>query len=229
MIELQRVSKSFGQIQVLQHASLDISPGQRVCLIGPSGAGKTTTLRLIAGLDVPDAGRVIVGGKVASDPALRIPSERRQVAMVFQSLALWPHMTVRRNVEFVIQGVSSNERRTRADELLGLVHLEERCNAYPEELSGGQQQRLAIARALAPRPRILLLDEPLKSLQRSLQQEMAELICAVVERFDLTVLWATQQPDVVAAFTGRVLSLDSGSFAELEERKSAMLGHESTS
>jgi iron(III) transport system ATP-binding protein len=229
MIQLQQISKSFGQIQVLRQASLEISPGERVCLLGPSGAGKTTTLRMIAGLDAPDAGQVVIEGEVASDPALRIPAERRQVGMVFQSLALWPHMTVRRNVEFVIQGVRSKERRARADELLRLVHLAERSDAYPDQLSGGQQQRLAIARALAPRPKILLLDEPLKSLQRPLQLEMAELIRGVVSRFELTVIWATQQPEVVAPFTGRVLSLTSGSFFEPQDWESVCPGDKSTS
>jgi len=210
MIEVQGVSKSYGAVVAMRGVTLRAAAGERLCIVGPSGSGKTTLLRLIAGLEVPDGGRIIIGGRPASDPAIRVPAHARGVGLVFQSLALWPHMTARRHIEYVLDSAPSRQRRARAIELLDQVHLADRRDAYPWQLSGGEQQRLAIARALATQPQILLLDEPFSSLDFNLRNEVARLVFSLAGALKMTVLCASQQPEVLRPFTERVIILQNG-------------------
>ncbi|MBA2463532.1 MAG: ABC transporter ATP-binding protein, partial [Nocardioidaceae bacterium] len=164
---LEAVSKRYGAVAAARDLSLTAAPGELITLIGPSGCGKSTTLRLVAGLDQPDAGTIRIDGEVVADRRTWRPPERRRVGLVFQDHALFPHLTVASNVAFGISRLPRAEQRRRVEEVLELVRLGHLAGRYPHELSGGEQQRVALARALAPRPAVVLLDEPFSSLDET--------------------------------------------------------------
>jgi ABC-type Fe3+/spermidine/putrescine transport system ATPase subunit len=211
MLNVAGLNKRFGGQDVLNGLYLQVEEGECLTLFGPSGCGKTTLLRLIAGLDEPDAGTIVLNGGVASDPRIRIPPNRRRIAMVFQDLALWPHMTALSNVEFVSPRTlkARKERRGRAREVLDLVHLKRHHDKYPHQLSGGEQQRVAIARALAQDPRILLLDEPFSSLDAELKNAMLDLVREIRLSRDLTILYVTHVASDIPALADRVAIMDA--------------------
>ncbi|MEO8652844.1 MAG: ABC transporter ATP-binding protein, partial [Ramlibacter sp.] len=173
-LELSGLTKRYGSLAVVKSISLAIDKGQLVCLLGPSGCGKTTTLRLIAGFLEPDDGEIRVGGRRISSRAATEAPERRNMSMIFQSYALWPHMTVFENIAYGLRlrGLPSGELQRRADTILAATRLSELAQRYPGALSGGQQQRVSLARALVIEPEILLLDEPLSNLDANLREEM---------------------------------------------------------
>lgn len=192
-LELIDVGKQFNGRSAIDAFSLTQSPGSAVCLFGPSGAGKTTLLRLIAGLERPDSGAIVIGGtKVAGDGVWIDPGERG-VNMVFQDLALWPHMRAGKHLDFVLRGRgwSGDERRKKTERLLSHVELETAARKYPHEMSGGEQQRLAIARALATDPKLLLLDEPFAHLDERRSDAIAAIIRARKQKRGLTVVLAS--------------------------------------
>ena len=178
-LRLVEVTKRFGQRIAVDNVSLDVAEGETVALLGASGCGKTTTLRLIAGLENPDDGEIWIAGEcVAANGRNLVPPSARGIGFVFQDLALWPHLTVAGNLEFVLSstGVPKRERAERVNETLSLMRIDRFAHSYPNELSGGEQQRAAIARAVVGRPCLLLLDEPMSSLDSELKVElMAEL------------------------------------------------------
>lgn len=158
-----------GRGPVLNGFSMAADKGEVVGIVGPSGGGKSTLLRLIAGLEAPQAGSIVMDGVTLVDPQRFVLPERRCIGMVFQDYALFPHLTVAQNIVFGLPRMTRPERRARLDEMLELIQLETYARAYPHELSGGQQQRVAFARALAPQPRLLLMDEPFSSLDAALK------------------------------------------------------------
>lgn len=192
-VELDHITKRFGEVTALSDVSLRVGQGEFLTLFGPSGCGKTTLLRLIAGLEVPDAGRVLIHGAVATDLTVIVPPADRGIGMVFQDLALWPHMRAARHIDFVLRGrgLSKAQRRERVDELLALSQLENRRRTYPNQLSGGEAQRLAIARALATDPGILLLDEPFANLDLPRRHRIIDEILRRKSDNGLTVIMAT--------------------------------------
>ena len=196
---------------------LEVKPGELVALLGPSGCGKTTTLRVVAGFLKPDAGEVWVGERCLSSAATVIPPERRRMAMIFQSYALWPHMTVAQNVAYGLKfaGVPRSERDRRVKAMLQVVQLPGYEARYPGELSGGQQQRIAVARALVVEPEILLLDEPLSNLDASLREEMRFEIRRLHEAFNITTLYVTHDQAEAMVIADRVAVLDRGRVAQI--------------
>jgi multiple sugar transport system ATP-binding protein len=175
-IELKHISKHFGKVKAVDDLNLVVEPGTFVTLLGPSGCGKTTVLRMIAGLEEPDAGDILIDGKVVSshDQAIFVPPAQRGLGLVFQSYALWPHMTVYQNVAFGLELAKQPkpEIKQRVDTILKDLQIGEMEGRYPQEMSGGQQQRVALARMLAPEPGIFLLDEPLSNLDARLRVDM---------------------------------------------------------
>ncbi|MCX7853954.1 MAG: ABC transporter ATP-binding protein, partial [Caldilineales bacterium] len=167
-LELRAVSKHFKDVGAARGVSFRLRKGQLLALLGPSGCGKTTTLRLIAGFEEPDAGEIVIGGRLVAGPGVFVPPEQRRVGMVFQEYALFPHLNVADNVRFGLRHYTGDAERRVRDvlELVGLTGLEKRM---PHELSGGQQQRVALARALAPEPDLILLDEPFSNLDAGLR------------------------------------------------------------
>jgi len=190
---LAGLTKRFGDAVAVDQLDLDVPDGALVALLGPSGCGKTTTLRLIAGFVEPDAGSIVLGGRTISAPGATLPPEHRNMAMIFQSFALWPHMTVAENVGYglKLKKLSRVEHDLRVRAMLATVRLDSMADRYPSELSGGQQQRVALARALVVAPETLLLDEPLSNLDASLREEMRFEIRRLHEEFRTTSVYVT--------------------------------------
>jgi iron(III) transport system ATP-binding protein len=206
------LTKRFGDVAAVAGLDLTVRPGELVALLGPSGCGKTTTLRLVAGFMAPDAGEIRVGDRVLSSPGTVIPPERRRMAMIFQSYALWPHMTVAQNVAYGLRfgGTPRGERDGKIEEILRAVQLSGYGARYPGELSGGQQQRVAVARALVVEPEILLLDEPLSNLDASLREEMRFEIRRLHERFGITTLYVTHDQAEAMVISDRAAVIRNG-------------------
>jgi iron(III) transport system ATP-binding protein len=213
IVKIENVSKSYNKIPVIREMSLDIGKGERVVILGPSGCGKTTLLRMIAGFIHPDKGKLIIDGQtVADNRKCIIDPERRQVGMVFQDLALWPHMTSYKNIEFGLKAkkVPKAEIRRRIDTIFEKVQMVQFRNAYPGELSGGQQQRIALARALVTRPKILLMDEPLSSLDTDLRQVLRREILRLQEELAITMIYVTHDREEAFSLATRIVVMEDG-------------------
>jgi ABC-type sugar transport system ATPase subunit len=216
-LRLVNVTKRYGNREVVSDLSLDIAEGDIVALLGESGCGKTTTLRMIAGLETPDEGEVWIGGScVAAEGRNMVPSNGRGIGLVFQDLALWPHLTVAGNLEFVLASakVPRHQRAERIAEALRLVRIETHANAYPGKLSGGEQQRTAIARAIVGRPRLLLLDEPMSNLDIALKSKLLSELAALQRTLGTTTVYITHDPAEAAALAHRVAMMQNGRIVE---------------
>ena len=206
-IELDAVSKAFADRTVIKELSLQVEPGERLVLFGPSGCGKTTILRLIAGLEIPDAGTIRIDGTVVAQAGKNlVPPELRNLGMVFQDLALWPHMTVSGNLMFGLQsrGVPRREAELRIQEVLRQIGLQSRDGAKPHQLSGGEQQRVALGRALVLRPSILLMDEPLSSLDEERKQVIMRDLLGLQKQLSFTLIYVTHDRSEMEAIASRI-------------------------
>ncbi|MBI3530844.1 MAG: ABC transporter ATP-binding protein [Betaproteobacteria bacterium] len=213
-IELRAVSKAYNSHTVADAISVSVERGERVVLLGPSGCGKTTVLRLVAGLEVPDSGAISINGiRVAEDGRNLVEPEQRHIGMVFQDLALWPHMTVFQHLEFALRYDKLNklaDTPNRILEVLEMVRLADRAHAKPGELSGGQQQRIALARALATNPAIVLMDEPLSSLDHALNLHLRGEILRLHAALGFTLVYVTHSREEAADIATRVIVMQHG-------------------
>lgn len=216
VLELQDVSKSFESQTVLGSIRFELQRGERICILGPSGCGKSTLLQIIAGLTRASGGTVLMDGKTVERGSLYVPPENRPINMVFQDYALWPHMNVRKNIEYGMRHrnkkANMNERVQQLKELLRLDGLLERL---PSELSGGQQQRVGIARALATEPDILLMDEPLSNLDIKLRTDMRNELASLLGRLSIATLYVTHDMMEAFAIADRILVLRGGKIDQL--------------
>ena len=212
IIELIRVSKSYLQsaLPAVHDISFKLEKGEILALLGPSGSGKTTTLRLIAGFEIPDGGKVFLGGREVSASGSFIPPEERGVGMVFQDYALFTHLTVEGNVLFGLKHLKREERKRKAREVIDLVGLTPFIRRYPHELSGGQQQRVALARALAPDPIVIMLDEPFSHLDPDMRAHMRGEVLAILRRTGTTAILVTHDHEEAFAMADRVAVLNGG-------------------
>ena len=212
IIRVEGIAKSYGEHQVHKDLTLSIERGECFTLLGPSGCGKTVLLRLIAGFEAPDAGRIVIDDTVAADPAAgaHIPPDRRGLGVVFQDYAVWPHMTVFDNVGYPLKIAKQpkDELRNRVMETLDMVGLDGLERRLPSELSGGQQQRVALARALVANPSLMLLDEPLTNLDANLREEMRFEIKELQRKLNATVLYVTHDQEVALAISDRLAIMD---------------------
>lgn len=219
---LQQVRKSFGEHVALNSISLEVQSGEVLALLGPSGCGKTTLLRCIAGLLNPDSGSIAIAGDTVSGPDKNLAPEERHLGMVFQDYALWPHMSLRKNVAFPLEmrGVAPAERKRQVDWALDLVGLLSQADRAPGTLSGGQQQRVALARAIVGEPRLLLMDEPLSNLDRSLREQLAQEIRELISTLGLTAVFVTHDQQEAYALADRVAVLQDGYLQQLDTPRS---------
>jgi len=209
-VHLQQLTKRYGPVEVVRGLDLHIRDGEVLCLLGPSGCGKTTTLRMIAGLERPTSGELRIGDDLVFGDNTWVPPEKRQLGMVFQSYAVWPHMTVAQNVRFPLDLVKTSNAATIVHAALQAVQLDHLADRFPHQLSGGQQQRVALARALVGSPRVLLLDEPLSNLDARLREEMRNEIRALVKRLSVTVVVVTHDQEEAFGLADRVAIMDHG-------------------
>ena len=211
-VEFQSVSKRYGATLAVDNVSFTVEPGTLATLLGPSGCGKTTTLRLIAGLERATEGRILIGGRDVT----QLPASGRDVSMVFQSYALFPHMTVLENVAYgpTVSGVAKRRAAELAAEKLALVGLSGLDRRYPSELSGGQQQRVAVARALVLEPLVLLFDEPLSNLDAKLRRQVRDDIRALQLRLALTVVYVTHDQEEAMAVSDRIIVMSEAKIAQ---------------
>jgi ABC-type Fe3+/spermidine/putrescine transport system ATPase subunit len=212
-VTLRGISKAYGARVAVSDVSLDVAAAEFLAILGPSGSGKTTIIRIIGGFETPDAGSVLIAGEDVTD----VPPERRNVNTVFQSYALFPHLTVIDNVAYGprMRGVPRKERYARAGELLALVHLTDVAQRRPHELSGGMQQRVALARALANRPAVLLLDEPIGALDRKLRDEMQREFRRVRSELATTFIYVTHDQDEAFGMADRLVVMRQGHFEQV--------------
>ncbi len=208
-LQVDALTRRFDGRAVVADVSLSVEAGQVTCLLGPSGCGKSTTLRMIAGVERPDAGRVIIDGVAVFGPGVNLPPEARGVGLMFQDFALFPHLTVARNVGFGLRG-DRELKMKRIAELLEKVNLSGFGAKHPHELSGGEQQRVALARALAPRPRVMLMDEPFSGLDNRLRDGIRDSTLDVLKEEGAAVLLVTHEPDEAMRMADEIALMRDG-------------------
>ena len=211
-VTIKNLTKSFGSSQVLKEFNEVFRDGEFVTLLGPSGCGKTTMLRMIAGFEIPTTGEIWIDDKLVSGGKTFLPPEKRDIGMVFQSYAVWPHMNVFDNVAYPLQikHVKREEIRTRVDKILETVHLTRYADRLPNQLSGGQQQRIALARALVAEPNLLLLDEPLSNLDAKLRESMRFEIKDITKSLGISVVYVTHDQTEAMAMSDRIFLINNG-------------------
>jgi ABC-type Fe3+/spermidine/putrescine transport system ATPase subunit len=226
MIRIENLKKTYGKVTALQGVTLELSSNEVLAVIGPSGCGKTTLLRLVAGLESPDAGTIVIGGVEASTPSRIMAPHKRGLSMIFQDLALWPHMTVREHIEFVVKKdeFSRDAAELEIQRFQQDVNLNGHQNRYPHELSGGEQQRLAIARALASRPSYLLMDEPFSNLDVILKDELQVLIRKLRDRHEMGIIYVTHNTEEALILADRIAVMNEGRLVQIDS-KEEILSH----
>jgi len=216
ILSLQDISKQYGQIPVIEKLSFDVSEGTFMCLLGSSGCGKTTLLRLIAGLDNPDKGKILIKGRPASEnQQILLPPSKREIGFIFQDLALWPHMTVYKNIALGLKINKYANRDAVISEMLDFFGIGHYQNKYPSQLSGGQQQLVAIARSLVLKPKILLMDEPLANLDVKLKSKIRSQIKNLKDRFSVTVIYVTHDHHEAFQLADKIAVIHQGKIEEI--------------
>ncbi len=217
-LSLRGVGRIFGAATAVDNVNLDLAAGEFLSLLGPSGCGKTTTLRMIAGFIKPSSGTIEMDGEVLSSPTSSRPPERRNMSMIFQSYAIWPHMTVEQNVAFglTLRKMPAATIREKVGRMLDIVKLRHLAARYPAELSGGQQQRVALARAMVIEPGVLLLDEPLSNLDAGLREEMRFEIRRLHDKFRITTVYVTHDQTEAMVTSDRIAVMNQGRVEQLD-------------
>jgi iron(III) transport system ATP-binding protein len=211
-LEITQLTKQYDRHPVLRGVNLRAESGRFIALLGPSGCGKTTTLRLVAGFELPDSGSISIDGRTMADSRTAVPPEDRRVGMVFQEYALFPHLNVGDNIAFGLKGA---QKHVRVDEMLALVGLEGLGKRMPDELSGGQQQRVALARALAPQPRLILLDEPFSNLDSALRAQVRSEVSRILRAANVTCLLVTHDQEEALSLADEVAVMFDGQIAQI--------------
>ena len=209
-LETRNLRRAFDGRAVVDDVSIAIQPGQVTCLLGPSGCGKSTTLRMIAGVEMQDSGEIYVDGRLVCDTIFRLPPERREIGLMFQDFALFPHLSVADNVAFGLKSMTKPEKQNRVGELLERVDLMRFHDGFPHQLSGGEQQRVALARALAPKPKIMLMDEPFSGLDNRLRDGIRDETLNILKEENTAVLLVTHEPEEAMRMADEIALMRDG-------------------
>ncbi len=209
-LQVKGIDVSYGKTQVVHDVSFELGEGKIGCLLGPSGCGKTTVLRAVAGFEKPGQGEILINEQVVSGRRQFVPPERRKIGMVFQDFALFPHISVEGNIRFGIRNWPQREQLARVQELLAMIGLPALARAFPHQLSGGQQQRIALARAMAPRPSVLLLDEPFSSLDVELREQLAREVRQILKQEMVTTILVTHDQHEAFAMADDICVMNEG-------------------
>ncbi|MGM0560822.1 MAG: ABC transporter ATP-binding protein [Pseudomonadota bacterium] len=215
-LAFESVRHRFGQVTAVDNVSMTVDRGELVCLLGPSGCGKTTMLRLAAGLERLQQGRIVMAGEIVADGKVDVSPESRHVGLVFQDFALFPHLSVAQNVAFGLKGESRELREKRVKQALVQVSMENFGSAYPHTLSGGQQQRIALARALAPKPAVVLLDEPFSGLDMRLRNEVRDQTLHILKQSGAATLMVTHDPEEAMFMSDRIALMNQGRLVQTD-------------
>lgn len=217
MLEVKGITKAFGNISVLTNLSFSVNKGESLVILGPSGSGKTTLLRLIAGLDMPSEGEIHINGRLASSPEYSVPPYKRGLGFVFQTPALWPHMTVEQNILFGMRDRNKMNRIERANWLMEAMRIKHIGKRYPGQISGGEARRVSIARAIAPEPLCILMDEPLTNLDRELKESILCILLSVIKKSETSVVYVTHDEDEACSISKNSLRLTAKRWCEGNE------------
>jgi len=212
-LELQDITRRYDGVNVVDGLSLTLAAGEVTCLLGPSGCGKSTTLRIAAGVDRQSTGSVLIDGRVVSDDTGHMPPEERNIGLMFQDFALFPHLNVEGNVGFGLKGSKADKKAHVAD-LLHKVELDGYGHKYPHQLSGGEQQRVALARALAPKPQVMLMDEPFSGLDDRLRDDVRDATLEILKAENTTVLMVTHEPEEAMRMADRIALMRNGKIVQ---------------
>ncbi|WP_264878324.1 ABC transporter ATP-binding protein [Vibrio agarivorans] len=210
------INRSIGSQQILKDVSFTLEEGQVYCIVGPSGSGKSSLLKIVAGIDAPNDGTVTLQSDVITQGPKMLPPEQRRMNMVFQDYALWPHMKVKDIIGYGLNKMSKEDRARRVKEMLELLQITQYAERYPRELSGGQAQRVSIARAIATNPDVLLFDEPLSNLDIQLRAEMRSEFSKLFKRLNKTVLYVTHDPLEACAFADKIIVMKDGEIEQID-------------
>ena len=214
-LAFEQVERRYGETLALAQVDLAVAPGEIVSLLGPSGCGKTTLLRIAAGIERPTAGRVLIDGQEVAGPGRFVPPEKRNVGLMFQDFALFPHLSILRNVAFGLSKLSRAEAEREARAMLTRVGLADYADAFPHTLSGGQQQRVALARAIVPRPAVMLMDEPFSGLDVQLREAMQEETLALLRETRATTMLVTHHPEEAMRMSDRIAVMRAGRIVQV--------------
>jgi iron(III) transport system ATP-binding protein len=222
MIQLHEISKHYNEFKALDNINLQFKEKEFIAILGPSGCGKTTLLKLLAGFMQPTKGQILLDGQLIASEKMLVPPEKRNISMVFQSHALWPHMTVEEHIYFPLKHhhfgrvLDKAEQSTLVTEVLEMVGLEKLRNRFPSELSGGQRQRVSLARAIAPKPSLLLMDEPLSALDAELRMEMRKEIQRIHQQLGTTIVFVTHDQGEALAMADRIVVMNHGEIEQVD-------------
>jgi ABC-type Fe3+/spermidine/putrescine transport system ATPase subunit len=224
VLKVENLKKKYGSIQALKGVTLEVSLGEVLAVVGPSGCGKTTLLRVVAGLESPDKGRVLIDGVEVSSPKRMIAPSKRRLSMIFQDLALWPHMTVREHIEFIAckEDKSKGVTSSNIEETLKDVNLNGYHDRYPHELSGGEKQRLAIARAIASNPNYLLMDEPFSNLDSILKEELQGLVIKLKINHQKGIIYVTHIVEEALVLADRIAVMREGELEQMDSKEKVL-------
>jgi ABC-type Fe3+/spermidine/putrescine transport system ATPase subunit len=220
MLVVQGITKKYGDAVALAGVSFELLPSELLALVGPSGSGKSTLLRLISGFEHPDAGKILIDAVEASTPSYIMPPHMRKVSLIFQDLALWPHMSAGKHIEFVLhrENLSKNELESQTGLILEKVSLHNYKNRYPHELSGGERQRLAIARSIASNPAYLLMDEPFSNVDTILKEDLQELVLKLKNELQTSIIYVTHNIEEAFLLADRLAIINEGKILQIDSK-----------
>ena len=225
MLRAENITKSYDKVEAVKVITLHVAPGEVLAMLGPSGSGKTTLLRLIAGFERPDAGIVSIEGIDVSSPMKMIAPSKRNLSMIFQDLALWPHMTVKQHIEFVLMKdkLPKNVLNSEVTTILDQVSLNGHNSRYPHELSGGEKQRLAIARALASHAKYLLMDEPFSNLDSILKEELQDLVIKLKNSLHMGIIYVTHNIEEALVLADSIGMMNQGKLEQIDSKDKVLV------